>query len=51
MSTKIYNNFPTFQSNYFTNKGLETSKNAAKKLATEPVYSYMEFFCSYTKYV
>lgn len=35
MSTKIYNNFPTFQSNSFTNKGLETSKNAAKKLANE----------------
>ena len=35
MSTKIYNYFPTFQSNSFINKGLETSKCAAKKLATE----------------
>lgn len=35
MSTKIYNNFPNFQSNSFAKKGLETSKCAATKLATE----------------
>lgn len=35
MSTKIYNNFPTFQSNSFEKKGLETSKCAATKLVTE----------------